>query len=371
MEINQKNKKISVIVPVYNTPTDHLYRCIESLLSQDFKNSEIIIVDDGSDDSCKESLRQIAAKDSRIQLFFKENGGVSSARNYGLSKVTGDYLTFIDSDDYLDPTAWSFCINAMEERSVDMVSFGWQDHLADGTLIDHCIVSDFSMSTPGKYNKWLEDQRLTAIEETLDDGRKNVYLPINHSYEDGMICDRTHFLTGIVSDNIYCGGGYPWNKIWKTSALLDSDGNLPKFDESLTIYEDKLWAIEAGARISSVLILPEIFYHYIFLPDSLTHKDDDIIDRQPLAYQAYDKILDFLEKDYPKCYIKGYNFYFDFIFDDITVLKDEKHRDLYQEQYKETKKTYKRLCKRIAPRTLHYPVCSPQFCSWAKEHFLP
>ena len=86
---------------------------------------------------------------------------------------------------------------------------------------------------------------------------------------------------------------------------------------------------------------------------------------------GYLKILDFLEKDFPEAYIRAYNFYFDVIFDDIHVLKDARHRNHYQKQYTETMATYKRLCKRIAPRTLYYPVRSPQFCSWLKERTLP
>ena len=102
METNVKNAKISVIVPVYNTPTLHLNRCIDSLLQQDYTNTEIILVDDGSSRDCCAVLEQIATRDNRIHLFHKENGGVSSARNLGLSKVTGEFLTFMDSDDYLD-----------------------------------------------------------------------------------------------------------------------------------------------------------------------------------------------------------------------------------------------------------------------------
>ena len=369
METNVKNAKISVIVPVYNTPTLHLNRCIDSLLQQDYTNTEIILVDDGSSRDCCAVLEQIATRDNRIHLFHKENGGVSSARNLGLSKVTGEFLTFMDSDDYLDSHAWSLCIESMQSHDSDLVCFGWQDHLADGTLVDHCITQDYSMSTIAKH---LEVMRhITPIEETLASGQKRVSLPRSKESNQPLVCDRETLLTEIASDNIHYGGGYPWNKIWRTSALRDADCSLPLYDESLTIYEDKLWVLEAGARISSALIMPHILYHYMFLPSSLTHKDTDIIDRQPLAYKAYDKILDFLEKDFPEAYIRAYNFYFDVIFDDIHVLKDARHRDHYQKQYTETMATYKRLCKRIAPRTLYYPVRSPQFCSWLKERTLP
>lgn len=369
MESNIKSAKISVIVPVYNTPTLHLNRCIDSLLGQDYSNAEIILVDDGSDPDCQADLDALAARDDRIRLFHKPNGGVSSARNYGMENMTGDFLTFIDSDDYLDPHAWSVCMEALAKENADLVCFGWQDHLADGTRVDHCITQDFSMSTLGKHLEMMKN--LTPIEERLPDGSKHVYLPRTETTDRNILCGRDEFLIEVASDNIHYGGGYPWNKIWRTSALRDADEALPLYDESLTIYEDKLWVLEAGARISSALILPHILYHYMFLPTSLTHKDTDIIDRQPLAYKAYDKILDFLEKDFPEAYIKAYNFYFDVIFDDIHILKDEKHRHLYKEQYAETMATYKRLCKRIAPRTLYYPIKSPQFCSWLKERTLP
>ena len=369
METNVKSAKISVIVPVYNTPTLHLNRCIDSLLEQDYSNAEIILVDDGSDPDCQADLDALTARDDRIRLFHKPNGGVSTARNYGMKNMTGDFLTFIDSDDYLDPHAWSVCMEALAKENADLVCFGWQDHLADGTRVDHCITQDFSMSTLGKHLEMMKN--LTPIEERLPDGSKHVYLPRTETTDRNILCGRDAFMIEVASDNIHYGGGYPWNKIWRTSALRDADGSLPLYDESLTIYEDKLWVLEAGARISSALILPHILYHYMFLPTSLTHKDTDIIDRQPLAYKAYDKILDFLEKDFPEAYIKASNFYFDVIFDDIHILKDEKHRHLYREQYAETMATYKRLCKRIAPRTLYYPIKSPQFCSWLKERTLP
>lgn len=369
METNVKNAKISVIVPVYNTPTLHLNRCIDSLLQQDYTNTEIILVDDGSAPDCRTVLDALAACDDRIRLFHKANGGVSSARNYGMTKISGDFLTFIDSDDYLEPHAWSVCMEALEKETADLVCFGWQDHLADGTLVDHCITQDFSMSTLSKHLEMMKN--LTPMEDELADGSKHVYLPRKEATDQNILCGRDAFMIEVASDNIHYGGGYPWNKIWRTSALRDVDGSLPLYDESLTIYEDKLWVLEAGARISSALIMPHILYHYMFLPGSLTHKDTDIIDRQPLAYKAYDKILDFLEKDFPEAYIRAYNFYFDVIFDDIHVLKDARHRDHYQKQYTETMATYKRLCKRIAPRTLYYPVRSPQFCSWLKERTLP
>lgn len=95
------NKKVSIIVPVYNTE-NYLGYCLNSILSQTYVNWEAILVDDGSSDNSLEICRNYAQLDNRFHVYSKENGGVSSARNYGLSVATGDYLSFLDSDDCLD-----------------------------------------------------------------------------------------------------------------------------------------------------------------------------------------------------------------------------------------------------------------------------
>lgn len=95
--------KVSVIVPVYKVEK-YIGQCIESILSQTFKDFELILVDDGSPDSSGAICDQYAQKDSRIQVFHKENGGVSSARNYGIEKAKGEWLCFVDSDDIIFPS---------------------------------------------------------------------------------------------------------------------------------------------------------------------------------------------------------------------------------------------------------------------------
>ncbi len=94
------NKKVSIIVPVYMNEA-YLGKCIDSILCQTYQNLQIILIDDGSTDSCPNICDGYAAKDKRIDVIHKSNGGVSSARNAGLSVATGDYVTFIDSDDYI------------------------------------------------------------------------------------------------------------------------------------------------------------------------------------------------------------------------------------------------------------------------------
>ena len=92
---------ISVIVPIYNVE-QYLPKCIDSIMSQSFTNIEILLVDDGSPDNCGRICDDYALRDSRVRVFHKTNGGVSSARNYGIEKAMGKYLTFIDSDDWIE-----------------------------------------------------------------------------------------------------------------------------------------------------------------------------------------------------------------------------------------------------------------------------
>ena len=94
--------KISVIVPVYKVEA-YLPRCVESLLSQTYKDFEIILVDDGSPDTCPAMCDAYAKKYSNIHVLHKENGGLSDARNAGVTIAKGEYVTFVDSDDYVHP----------------------------------------------------------------------------------------------------------------------------------------------------------------------------------------------------------------------------------------------------------------------------
>lgn len=117
------DKLISVIVPIYKVE-DYLRECIESLLNQTYKNLEIILVDDGSPDRCGEICEEYKAKDERIVVIHKENGGLSDARNAGMKVMTGDYLVFVDSDDYMSPDGIECLAKLLEERNADMVIGG-------------------------------------------------------------------------------------------------------------------------------------------------------------------------------------------------------------------------------------------------------
>ena len=118
-----KEELLSIIVPVYNVEK-YLNRCIESIVNQTYKTIEIILIDDGSSDNSSYLCDEWAKKDSRIKVVHKQNGGVSSARNQGIKVATGEYVQFVDSDDYLDV---DFCKNIMSEYSddIDLVVSGF------------------------------------------------------------------------------------------------------------------------------------------------------------------------------------------------------------------------------------------------------
>lgn len=111
--------KISVIIPVYKVE-QYISRCIDSILFQTYKNYEVILVDDGSPDKSGKICDEYAIKDTRIKVFHKENGGVSSARKYGVHKATAEWITFVDSDDWLYPNALQILLDC--SNGVDLVN---------------------------------------------------------------------------------------------------------------------------------------------------------------------------------------------------------------------------------------------------------
>ena len=124
--------EISVIVPVYNVEK-YLPRCLDSILAQTLTDFELILVDDGSPDNCGIICDEYAKKDNRIRVIHKENGGVSSSRNAGLKVVTGKYLTFCDSDDYVDIGWLEAMINEIQKHDYDSIATNFRERM--GTQI--------------------------------------------------------------------------------------------------------------------------------------------------------------------------------------------------------------------------------------------
>ncbi|MDD5783069.1 MAG: glycosyltransferase family 2 protein [Muribaculaceae bacterium] len=122
--------KISIIVPVYNT-AKYLERCIDSIVAQTYTDWELLLIDDGSTDRSGDICDRYAASDPRIQAFHKPNGGLTSARNHGLERASGEWITHIDSDDWVEPEMLAKMLAKAEESDADVVIgdfyFAWDD----------------------------------------------------------------------------------------------------------------------------------------------------------------------------------------------------------------------------------------------------
>lgn len=141
---------ISIIIPVYNTQ-DYIERCIRSILCQSFPDFEIVAVDDGSKDASWEVLTRMAATDSRLHIYHKENGGVSAARNMAMMYAQGEWYMFVDSDDELTANALSVLYNAAHGSAYDMVIGNYVRVKEDGTAIHPQRFKEATEWTPDEF----------------------------------------------------------------------------------------------------------------------------------------------------------------------------------------------------------------------------
>ena len=124
------NDLISVVIPVYNV-ADYLGQCLDSLLSQSYPSLEILLVDDGSKDESGAICDAYAAKDSRIRVIHQKNGGAAAAKNTALRAAAGEYLSFVDSDDYLEPGAYDYMLSLLKETDADVAVFSFRNVFRD------------------------------------------------------------------------------------------------------------------------------------------------------------------------------------------------------------------------------------------------
>ena len=142
-----KNELISIIVPVYNVE-NYLRQCLDSIMGQTYQNFECLLINDGSPDHSAVICREYVSKDSRFLYFEKENGGVSSARNLGIEHSKGEYITFIDSDDWVDSDYLEVLYNALIDENADIsVSTYKRFHMADNCWYFHCFQRGYDKKT--------------------------------------------------------------------------------------------------------------------------------------------------------------------------------------------------------------------------------
>ena len=163
-----ENPLISIIVPIYNMEK-YLDKCIQSLVNQTYKNIEIILIDDGSTDRSGEMSNEWRKSDERIKVVHKDNAGLGLARNTGLENATGDYVLFLDADDFLDALTVQTVVERHNNSNVDSVFFGWKRYYNSGKSEDHWQkYRDVSFEGNEIISKVLLEMVATAPNETED-----------------------------------------------------------------------------------------------------------------------------------------------------------------------------------------------------------
>ena len=155
-----ENVKVSVIVPIYKIER-YLRQCIDSILAQTFTDFEMLLIDDGSPDECPAICDEYAKKDSRIRVFHKPNGGLTSARNYGLDNAKGDWIMHIDGDDWIEPTYIEELYDTAIKNDADIAICGFRFAYEDGSfVIEHPTIWDDNKST--SLNRYIASVWTTA-----------------------------------------------------------------------------------------------------------------------------------------------------------------------------------------------------------------
>lgn len=213
------NPKISIIVPVYNTEK-YLDRCIYSILSQTYTNFELLLIDDGSTDSSGAKCDKYAEQDSRVRVFHKANGGVSSARNMGLDNAKGEWICFVDSDDWIELQAMSILSkNADSDLVIASMKFEQSGHIGNFPVL-------------GK----IEYKRLFDL----------------------------------LSDNIdHYSVSSPCSKFYKRNIIQE---NQIRFHENLCFGEDSLFVKKYLLNVDSMICVKDLYYHYQDIGDDIYHK---------------------------------------------------------------------------------------------------
>lgn len=218
-------EKISIIIPVFKVE-EYLDKCIESIIAQTYKNIEVILVDDGSPDTCPQMCDAWAKKDSRIRVVHKKNGGLADARNAGMQQMSGQYFMFADSDDWMEPDMISFLYTLITEYDADMARCGFY------------------------FNYEAENRE----ENLFSQNAGTICMEYNEQLADLVV-------GGHVS-------GVVWNKLYKTETLGDI-----RFDKADGCAEDIMFNYRALRKNIKTAYLDAAKYHYVLRDNSITNSE--------------------------------------------------------------------------------------------------
>lgn len=281
-------KKLSIIIPAYNIEK-YIDECINNILNQTYKNYEVLFVDDHSNDKTKNSILKYVKTYEFVKYYLNTKKGVSSARNYGIANSTGDYIVFLDADDFISPIFLETLINMVDTNEND------------------CAVVSYTI------NK----ENLSISSEA------NIIDISNKKYE-------------ILIDSKYSVGGYVWNKIYKKSLL--NKYNI-RFDENISVGEDLLFNIEYFSKSSKIMYRKTYLYYYKLNVNSAVNNLNN--EKWFDAIKVYKKLLKFDFSSEIKNYYKF--LYSQIILEALYRLKFCKKSPYSKKELKELKKKYTKL----------------------------
>ena len=236
------DKMVSVIIPVYNV-AKYLSRCVESIINQTYKNLEIILIDDGSTDASPQICDKYATRDERITVIHKKNKGLSATRNVGIKFAHGEYIVFVDSDDWID-------LDTIEILTGKAIS-------TDSDIIAHAVCKN----RQGKdYLVLPTDQEEYKVDVTKY--KKFLYI--------SCLLNQSGF-SYLYPRELLCGPemSYPVLKLFKKS-FIDENGLL--FPEGLRFCEDKVFELDVVKATKTLYYINKPYYHYFMRPGSLSNR---------------------------------------------------------------------------------------------------
>lgn len=213
------NSTISVIIPVHNVER-YLPQCLDSVLSQSCTDLQVILIDDGSTDSCGVICDEYAEKDARVEVIHQKNAGAAAAKNAGLRVATGKYLSFVDSDDYLAPDAYAHMVELLEAQEADVVQCAFNDVYVD-KVVAHSIQGEQTEFTTTQYlEQFTKDWTCGLLWDKLY--RRRIFQDIY--FEEGHRIDDEYFTyRGIMNaSKILCDDRIVYNYRKRRSSVMYS-----------------------------------------------------------------------------------------------------------------------------------------------------
>ncbi|MBF0714041.1 glycosyltransferase family 2 protein [Gemella sp. GH3] len=237
--------KISVVIPVYNVE-QYLRECLDSVITQTYKNLEIILVNDGSTDSSGRICNEYARKDDRIKVYHKKNGGASDSRNFGLEKVTGDLVTFIDSDDWVVNDYIEILYNEQVKTDADIVIGNYLKYdESDGKFYYYVLDEDFvveevdSIEAVVRQSAWKHNTSAFIIlvgklfkKEIFN----NIHYPVGKIFEDDFT---THKLLFKSKKTVLVNGNYYFYRT-RENSVMTSGFTLKRCYDLVDMINEKL-----------------------------------------------------------------------------------------------------------------------------------